>query len=73
VNTPDSIIQQLKQLDQYRSDTLVLIKGKELEEFKKIMTPAITRRLGLMKTTMNFLTRARNKGENLVKYLEESH
>ena len=73
VNTPDSIIQQLKQLDQYRSDTLVLIKGKRLEEFKKIMTPAITRRLGLMKTTMNFLTRARNKGENLVKYLEESH
>ena len=73
VNTPDSILQQLKQLDNYRLDTLVLINGKELEEFKKVMTPAITRRLGLMKTTMNFLTRARNKGDILLKYLEESH
>lgn len=73
VNTPDSILQQLKQLDKYKSDTLVLIKGKELEEFKKVMTPALARRLGLMKTTISFLTRARNKGNLLLEYLKEKH
>lgn len=73
VNTPDSIILQLKQLESYKSDTLVMVKGKELEEFKKVMTPAITRRLGLMKTTMNFLTRAKAKGKRLLQHLEENH
>lgn len=72
-HTPDSTLLQLKALDSLRMDTTYIIKGQQLEQFKKTVIPPMGRRLGLMKTTMRFLTSAKKKGEAVLEYLEKNH
>ena len=73
LNTPDSLINMMHQLDDVKSEKTYLIKGEELKLFKQEIIPAVTRRLGLMKSTMNYFIRSKKKGELLTEYLENHH
>lgn len=70
---PDSLTKQNEKLIAFKEEKSSLISGAELDAFKKEMIPAMSRRLGLMKTTLSFLQRTKSKGNQVLKYLESHH
>jgi hypothetical protein len=67
------LVKQNEKLNLFKEDKPVLISGAALEAFKKEMIPAMSRRLGLMKTTLSFLQRTKSKGTQVLNYLENHH
>ena len=72
-NTPDSLSNMMHQLDYVKSEKQYIIGGEQLRLFKQEMIPAVTRRIGLMKSTMSYFMRSKKQGNELIKYLEEHH
>lgn len=70
VNSPDSTTQLLSKIDKNKLEQSFMIRGSQLEIFRNEIIPATTRRMLLMKTTMNYLQRSKNKAEQLMKYLD---
>ena len=73
LHSPDSTIQLLKKVDYLLQEKPFFIKGSQLQMFKSEMLPVLTRRMGLMKSTMTYFQRAKTKGENILHYLHEKH
>ena len=73
VQSPDSTTQLLEKIKFMKNEKPYIIKGKVLEEFRNEIIPVITRRMGLMKTSMNYFQRSKSKGELLIKYLHDNH
>ena len=73
LSTPDSLTNMMSQLNFMKEEKPYIIRGLELELFKKEMIPSMTRRIGLMKTTMNYFIRSKKKGKLLIEYLDGHH
>jgi len=71
LQSPDSTTRLLKKMDRFRHSSPHLIRGEGLQQFKRELIPVLTRRLGLMKTTMSFLINAKQKGLDILTYLEQ--
>lgn len=70
LQSPDRTARLLKKMDKFRQPSSHLIRGEELKRFKREMIPAMTRRLGLMKTTMSFLINTKQRGSDILAYLQ---
>lgn len=68
--SPDSTIRMLDKINELKTEKQFLIRGEQLQSFKKEIIPAMTRRMALMKTTMSYLKRSKTKGESLLAYLK---
>ena len=71
--SPDSTINMLEKVNHLKEENSHVIRGEQLENFKREIIPAMTRRIALMKTTMSYLKRSKTKGEKLLEFLEKDH
>ena len=73
VHSPDSTTNLLSKINFIKNEKPFFIKGDQLRLFKQEMLPTMTRRMGLMKSTMNYFQRSKSKGELLLEYLHKTH
>jgi hypothetical protein len=73
IQSNDSTINLMRKMEYINVEKPHIIKGVELDNFKKEIIPAMTRRMGLMKTTMSYLKKSSQKGELLLEYLNHKH
>ncbi len=59
-----------RRLDQVKNEKII-IKGEALKQLQKDVLPALARRQGLLVNTMKFMFRAKEKGEVLLKHINE--
>ena len=73
VLSPDSTIRMLDKVNHLKEEKSHIIRGEQLQNFKKEIIPAMTRRMALMKTTMSYFRKSKLKGEALLAYLKDKH
>ena len=73
IQSNDSTINLMRKMEYINVEKPHIIRGVELDNFKKEIIPAMTRRMGLMKTTMSYLKKSSQKGELLLEYLNHKH